>query len=288
MMLTLWSGLSLGAIYVIVAVGFNVVFVASGSFNFAQPEYLMVGIFLAYWVSTTLELTPLLAIVIGAALGFVVGVLEERIAVRPIAGTSVHGELVTTVGWSVIMQGVVLLIWDSQPRRVEGIVPSDVVSVLGGRVSITELVLIGLAVFLAVGSHIWSRTTMIGLASLAAAEDSVAATLRGINIRRLSTMAFGVAGALMASLGPFVGPKTYAIYSIGAFVVLKSFFAMAMGGFGSNVGAMIGGFGLGITEAFTNRHLGSDYVNPVLFVLLMTLLFVWPHGIFGQRTGRVV
>src|SRR5690606_23042404 len=127
------------------------------------------------------------------------------------------------------------------PRRVEGIVPSDVVSVLGGRVSITELVLIGLAVFLAVGSHIWSRTTMIGLASLAAAEDSVAATLRGINIRRLSTMAFGVAGALMASLGPLVGPKTYAIYSIGAFVVLKSFFAMAMGGFGSNVGAMIGG-----------------------------------------------
>src|SRR3954469_10496478 len=109
MMLTVWSGLSLGAIYVIVAVGFNVVFVASGSFNFAQPQYLMLGTFLAFWVSTTLGLSPVLAIFIGGFCGAVIGVLEERIAVRPIAGTSVHGELVTTVGWSVIMQGSVLL-----------------------------------------------------------------------------------------------------------------------------------------------------------------------------------
>ena len=92
----------------------------------------------------------------------------------------------------------------------------------------------------------------------------------------------------MASLGPFVGPKTYALFSIGSIVVLKSFFAMAMGGFGSNIGAMIGGFALGLTEAFTNRHFGAEFVNPVLFVLLMTLLFIWPHGIFGQRVGRVV
>jgi branched-chain amino acid transport system permease protein len=288
MMLTVWSGLSLGAIYVIVAVGFNVVFVASGSFNFAQPQYLMLGTFIAYWVATTLGLDPLVAVVVGAVVGATVGVLEERVAVRPIAGTSVHGELVTTVGWSVMMQGAVLLIWGSQPLPVQGVVPDDVVELLGGRVSITELVLIALAIVLAVGFHVWSRTTLNGIASLASAEDPQAAVLRGVNIKRLSTVAFAVAGALLASLGPFVGPKTYALFSIGSIVVLKSFFAMAIGGFGSNIGAMVGGFGLGLTEAFTNRYLGSEYVNPVLFVLLMVLLFVWPHGIFGQRVGRVV
>lgn len=288
MMLTLWSGLSIGAIYVIVAVGFNVVFVASGSFNFAQPQFLMLGTFISYWVTTTLGASPFLAIPVGAAIGGVIGILEERIAVRPIAGTSVHGELVTTVGWSVIMQGAVLLIWDSQPRRVQGVVPRHFVEVFGGRVSVNELVLIGLAIALALGFHVWSRTSIVGLASLASAEDPQAAMLRGVNIRLFSTVAFGVAGALMASLGPFVGPKTFALYTIGSVVVLKSFFAMAMGGFGSNIGAMIGGFGLGLVEAFTNRHLGTEFVNPVLFVTLMTLLFIWPHGMFGQRTGRVV
>lgn len=288
MMLTVWSGLSLGAIYVIVAVGFNIVFVASGTFNFAQPQYLMLGTFVAFSVGTTLGLRPVLAVPVGFAIGFLIGALEERVAVRPIAGSSVHGELVTTVGWSVIMQGLVLLIWGSQPRRVESIVPDRIVQVFGGRVSVTELVLIGVAVTLATGLHVWSRTTMMGLAALASAEDPQAATLRGINIRRLSTVAFAVAGAMMASLGPLVGPKTYALYSIGSVVVLKSFFAMAIGGFGSNIGAMIGGFGLGLTEAFTNRHLGSNFVNPVLFCLLMTLLLLWPQGIFGQRAGRVV
>lgn len=288
MMLTVWSGLSLGAIYVIVAVGFNLVFVASGTFNFAQPQYLMLGTFLAFWVTSSQGWSPLAAVFIGALVGGAIGVLEERIAVRPLAGSSVHGELVTTVGWSVVMQGVVLVLWDSQPHPVDGLVPDKVVSVLGGRVSITELVLIGLAVGLAVGIHVWSRTTIIGLASLSSAEDPQAAVLRGVNTRLMSTAAFGIAGALMASLGPVVGPKTYALYTIGSIVVLKSFFAMAIGGFGSNVGAMIGGFGVGLTEAFTNRYLGTEYVNPLLFVLLMTMLLLWPQGIFGQRSGRVV
>jgi len=287
-MLTLWAGLSVGAIYILVAVGFNIVFVATGTLNFAQPQYMMLGTFLAYTVAVTWNLSPALAIIAGAIVGFAISAVEERIAVRPLTGSGVHGELVTTVGWSVMMQGSVLRIWGSEPREVPGVVPYRIVSVLGGRITVGEVVLIATAIVLSVGVHVWSRSTLLGIASLAAAEDREAAMLRGVNTRRLAVCAFGIAGGLMAALGPIVGPKTYAVFSIGSVVVIKAFFAMSIGGFGSTIGALIGGFSVGIIEAMTNRHLGTNYVNIVLFVLFMTLLLVHPTGLFGEKRVRVV
>lgn len=287
-MLTVWTGLSIGAIYVLVAIGFNIVFLASGTFNFAQPQYLMLGTFVAYAVAVSHGMSPWVAIAVGAAVGCAVGALEERLAVRPLAGSGVHGELVTTVGWATMMQGAVLLIWGSQPRAVPGVASGRVISLLGGRLTITDLVLIVIAVMFAVGLHVLTRSTIVGLASLATSEDREAAMLRGVNVRRLSIGAFCVAGALMGALGPVVGPKTYAIFSIGSVIVLKAFFAMSIGGFGSNIGALIGGMGVGMVETFTNRYLGSNYVDVIIFALFLTLLMVRPTGLFGERAERVV
>jgi branched-chain amino acid transport system permease protein len=287
-MLTIWSGLAIGAIYALVAVGFNIVFVASGTFNFAQPQFLMLGTFLSYTVVVTWRLPVVVALIAGAAVGFVIGAVEEYLAVRPLAGSGAHGELVTTVGWSVILQGAVLLIWGSDPRLVPGLGSNHIVNVLGGRITITDLVLIVLAVLVAGATHLWFRSTRAGIASLATAEDRQAAMVRGINTRRLSTGAFAVAGALMASLGAVAAPKTYAVFTLGSVLVLKAFVAMAVGGFGSCIGALIGGFGVGIVEAEASRFWGTSYVNLTIFAVLIVVLLVRPQGMFGQRRERTV
>jgi branched-chain amino acid transport system permease protein len=287
-MLTIWTGLAIGAIYVLVAVGFNIVFVASGTFNFAQPQFLMIGTFVSYSVVVRMHLPVVVALIVGAAIGFVLGVLEEYLAVRPLAASGVHGELVTTVGWSVVLQGAALLIWGSDPLRVPGMGSNHLISVLGGRISITDITLIALAVVLAVGTHVWFRRTRLGIASLATAEDSQAAMVRGINTRRLSTGAFAIAGALLGSLGSVVAPKTFAIFTLGSILVLKAFVAMAVGGFGSYLGAMIGGFVIGIIEAEASRYWGTSYINVTIFAVLIGVLLLRPQGLFGQRRERMV
>ena len=287
-MVTLWAGLAIGAIYVLVAAAFNIVYVASGTFNFAQPQYLMLGTFIAFAVVVTFELPVVVAIVVGGAVGFVVGLVEERVAVRPLAGSGVHGELVTTVGWSVVMQGVVLLVWDADPHRIPGPGGDRIVEFLGGRLTITDIVLIVVAIVIAVGTHVWFRRSRLGIASLAASEDRDAAMLRGIRTHRLSTGAFAVAGALLGALGPIAGPKTFALFTLGTVLVLKAFVAMAIGGFGSFLGALVAGLLIGVVEAVVARYLGNSFINIVLFALLVGVLLFRPQGMFGQRRERVV
>jgi len=288
MITTLWAGLASGAVYVLVALGFNVVFVASGTFNFAQPQYLILGTFLGYLIAGVLGYPVPLAMLAGGLAGFVIGLLEERIAVRPISGSGVHGELVTTVGWSVIMEGVILLVWGVEARKVPALVPDISIDLAGGRISATEALLVAVAVVLPLALHGWSRWTLHGLANLATAEDRNAAMLRGINVPRLALFSFAGAGALMGALGPIVGPKTFAIASLGGVIILKGFVALSIGGFGSYPGALIGGLAVGIVEALAARYLGSSYGALSVFVLLLAVLMARPQGLFGERRERVV
>ena len=288
MLMTLWSGLTTGAIYALVAVGFNIVFVASGTFNFAQPQFLILGTFISYTASSVYGLPVSLALVIGALIGFVVGMLEERIAVRPISGSGVHGELVTTVGWSVAMEGVILLIWGVDARRVQPLIPEKSFSFGGMQIGSSEMLLVAVAIAVPVALHAWSRRSLQGLANMAAAEDRSAATLRGINVSRLALLSFGGAGALMGALGPIVGPKTFAVATLGGVIILKGFVALSIGGFGSYTGALLGGMLAGVVESLSVRYLGSPYGSASVFVLLLAILLMRPQGFFGERKERMV
>ena len=288
MLTTLWAGLSSGAVYVLVALGFNIVFVSSGTFNFAQPQFLILGTFISYAICTVLGWPPLVALLAGALAGFVIGFLEERIAVRPISGSGVHGELVTTVGWSVIMEGAIILIWGMEAKKVPGLVPDLTYIVFGSRISLPEMLLVAIAIILPLALHSWSRWTLLGLANLATAEDRQAAMLRGINVRRLALFSFAGAGALMAALGPIVGPKTFAIATLGGVIILKGFVALSVGGFGSYTGSLVGGLAVGIVEAFATRYLSAPYGSASIFALLMLVLLVRPEGLFGKRQERMV
>jgi branched-chain amino acid transport system permease protein len=281
-----WSGLSLGAVYAIIAVGYNVVFAASGVFNFAHAQLLMVGVFIAYWGLAVARLPVAVVFVFAAVVVGALAVAEERLAIRLVHAT--EGQLVTTVGVATMLDGATQLIWGAQPLTVPFLSSTRVWTGFGGRVRPVEMLLILVAILLALVLLAYSRWTMIGLATLAMAEDREAAALRGINVRALALGAFAVSGGLAGLLGPVVGPQTFAVATLGSALALKGFVALALGGFGSIAGGLIGGLTVGLAEEYSIRYLGSSYSNLIVFGILLFVLMVRPTGLFGQRRERVV
>lgn len=287
-MTVIWSGLALGAIYTIIALQYNIVFVASGVFNFAQAQIAVTGTFFVYFLATTAHI-PVVGVVILSALGCaVLAVIEEFFAVRPLQGRGSHGELVTTLGAAVVLEGAALVLWGPNPEAVHFPGSSTPVTVLGGRVLPDQLALIVLSIVIALGLRAAMRRTMIGIAALATAENRSAAMLRGVNTRVLSVLFFACAGALAGATAIVVGPQTFAVYDGGNSLVLLAFLALAIGGFGSQIGALVGGLAAGLIQALSLRYLGTNYATLVLFGVLVGVLLLRPRGLFGATTVRTV
>ena len=286
MITTLWAGLAIGGVYAIVAIAYNIVFVATRVFNFAQAYILMVGTFIAFELSAKAGLSLIACVVICAVAGAAIGAIEELVAVRRLANTGAHTELITTLGIGVILSGIALILWGSEPMSVPFFAEFGAIDLLGGRTTVGELLILGSAVVLAVGTWVVSRKSMIGLTALATSEDRDAAMLRGINVKFLATASFAAAGALVAAVAPIVASKTYATYHLGEGLAVKAFLVLAIGGFGSYMGAMIGGVFVGILEMSAARYLGSEWQNITVFVLLLIVLIVLPNGIFARGKSQ--
>lgn len=282
------GGLVVGSVYVIVALGYNVALLGSGAFNFAQAAVVMFATFLGYQFGLTDGLPLPVVLLVSGAIGALIGLLIELVAIRPVVGRGAHGELVTTVGVSIILEGIAVLIWGDQPLRLRPVVSEDIVTVAGGRVSQDGLVIIGFAATAFVGLWAWSRFTISGLVCLAASEDRTAATLRGLDTRRVSMISLAAAGALGGLAGPVVGTVTFAVVTLGLAITLKSFLALAIGGFGSFPGAAVGGISVGLAEALVARYLGAAWVSITLFGLLLAVLYLKPTGLFGAKIERQV
>lgn len=288
-MTTIYTALLDGSLYALIAMGFNIVFIATGTFNFAQAQFVMLGTFVAWIGLSTLHVNVFVVMLAGFAIGGLIGAIEERIAVRLLPGHGTHGELVTTVGFAVIIEGMALAIWGSNPQPVASVLPTDnVLTLFGGRVYPHELLLIGCGFGVVILGELLSRRTRLGLASLATAEDRVAAILRGINVGRLSIGSYVLACGICVALGPIVASATYASATIGDALNLKAFVALAIGGFGSPKGALVGGLAAGLVEALTGRYLNASFENLAVLLLLLAVLMVRPMGLFGERVERMV
>jgi branched-chain amino acid transport system permease protein len=281
-----WSGLAIGAVYALVAIGYNVVYIAYTTFNFAHAQLMMFAVFVTYWGLVVAELPVVVVALIAAAAVGVIALLEEVAAVRRVKGA--HAHLVTTLGMATLLDGVTRLIWGDQVLKVPSPVPDVTWTILGGRVSAVEVALIVGIVVATVGLSVYSHRSLTGLALLAMAEDRDAARLRGINVERLALGAFVFTGVLAGLTGPLVGPKTFAVATLGAAMALKGFVALAIGGFGSLPGALIGGFVVGLVESLTGRWLGSELSTIMVFVVLLLVLMLKPTGLFGTTRERVV
>ncbi|QNG20152.1 branched-chain amino acid ABC transporter permease [Rhodococcus triatomae] len=285
-MTIVWTGLALGAVYALVAIGYNIVFVSSHTFNFAQAQLMMVGTFVAYTGLVTLRLPAVVVFVMAVLAVTALAAIEEIVAVRPVADH--QSQLVTTLGVATLLNGATQLIWGTEPLSVPFFGSQDPITVLGGRTYPVEIALLALAVGLVIALGYFTRNTMTGLALMGISEDREAAMLRGVNVRRLALGAFAASGALAGAAGLFVGPKTFAVATLGAALAIKGFVALAIGGFGSLPGALVGGLTVGLVESFTALEFGAQYSNIAVFVVLIVILMVKPAGLFGAVRERVV
>ena len=287
-MTILWAGLSVGAIYTLVALGYNIPLAQTGIFNFAQGQIVVFGTFFAWFVMGDHGWPWWVAIIGGAAAGGLIAAVEELLAIRPVVAKGSYALLVTTVGAAVIIEGVLLATWGSTTRSVNFFAGNNAFSLLGGRLLPVDLWLIAAAVVISFGLHAVSRYTLWGLAGRAATDDMAAAVVRGVNVTRLRMSAFILAGALGAALGPLIAPVSGIDVSTGITLTIYGFVALALGGFGSFPGCLFGGMVIGLVESYASRYLGVAYPPLILFGMLILLLLLKPAGLFGQRGLRVV
>jgi branched-chain amino acid transport system permease protein len=285
-MTTVWAGLSVGAVYAVVALGYNIVYIGSGTLNFAHANLMMLGIFLAYWGLVQLSWMIVPVLIAGMVIVALAAVTEERIAIRPVR--HMQGQLVTMVGTATLITGIIEIIWGQQALTVPSFFNNAPTHALGGAVLPGDLVVIGLAVVLTAAVALVSRFSMIGLTALAVSEDREAAQLRGINVRRVQMGVFALSGAIAGLVGPFLGPMTFASYTLPASLAVIGFVALAIGGYGNIVATSAGAFAIGLIQQYTNRYIGGNYENLMVFAILIIVLMVVPNGLAGVRRERVV
>jgi branched-chain amino acid transport system permease protein len=281
------GGLVTGAIYAVIAIGYNVTLIAAGALNFAFPAIVVFGSFIAYTGLTEHHLNPVLVFAICALACGLIAAVEERVAIRLVSSSS-HAILVTTVGAATILTGLIVVIWGSNPQQVTLSGASITFSVFGGLISPVDITMIVMALLSGVLLHLWTKRTRLGLASLAQTEDREAAVLKGVNVRGLSIAAFAASGVLAGLLGPVVGSEIGASSTSALTLAVKGFVALTIGGAGSQAGALFGGLFIGLVEAYTEFYVGGNAADIVVFGVFLLFVMIWPQGLLGVRRARVV
>jgi branched-chain amino acid transport system permease protein len=279
----LFSGVTVGATYALAALGFTLIYNASGVINFAQGEFIMLGGMSA--VMLTQNGVPLaLAIVLAVAITGLVGVLVEKFAIEPAGNADVGTLIIITIGASLTIRGLVQVFLGKGTHALPPFSGETPIAVLGATLLPQSLWAIGVTIaIVAVLAWFFGRT-MTGKAMLATAFDKLAAQLVGINTRFILMLSFGLAAALGSIGGILVAPITYTSYDVGIMLGLKGFVAATLGGLGSGVGAIAGGLLLGLAEALTAGYVSSAYKDATPFVLILLILFLMPQGLFGKKT----
>jgi branched-chain amino acid transport system permease protein len=284
----LLSGVTKGSIYAVVAIGFNLIYSATGVLNFAQGEFVMLGGMVAV---TLAHFVPLPVAIAGAVLIVaLIGCLLEITFFRKLRRHSVLHLIIITIGLSIVMQEAALHIWDEKVRSLPYFTGNEVSSLkfLGAAISPQVLWVLGTVAVTVILLHIFLKYTLRGRAMRACSSNPEAAMLAGINIQNMRTLSFGLSAALGALAGCVISPITMTHYEMGAPLAIKGFAAAILGGMGNPMGAVAGGLLVGILEAFAVSRLPAAYNDVAAFAVLLLVLFVRPHGLFGRPGGEGV
>ena len=285
------NGVSIGAVYAIIALGYTMVYGIAKMLNFAHGDVIMVGAYISFCVTNYLGLPAIVSVVASMAVCTLLGIIIEGLAYKPLRGTPSLAVLITAIGVSYFLQNAAQLIWSSAPKNFTSIVTMEPIHLFNNQIVITGEVLLTVAVsaLVMVGLHLFTTRTRTGKAMRAVSEDRAAAQLMGINVNRTISMTFAigsalaaVAGVLLCSTVPTLQPTT------GAMPGIRAFTAAVFGGIGSIPGAMLGGILLGIIETFAKAYLSSQFSDAIVFLVLIVILLVKPAGLLGKQIQEKV
>jgi branched-chain amino acid transport system permease protein len=279
---TFVGGLSLGAIYALVAMGFSLVFRTMGLVNFSHGNVVMIGAYLASTFVLSAKLPFGVAMAIALAVTGLIGIIIERV-LRPLENKDFDLMLIGTIGFGIVLEALAIIIWGATGRAVPNPVPTAPVEILGLRIRTYDLVVLAIAAAATGLLVFFLQRTKRGAAMQAVAMDHEAATAVGIHVGRSNAVAFMLGAALAALAGGLVGPLLYVSPAMGGSLGIKGFAGAILGGFGSIPGAIVGGLAIGVLDAFAAGHF-QGYSELVTFLVFTVIIMVRPMGIFGEKT----
>jgi len=276
------SGMAIGAIYGLVAMGFAVIYKATGIVNFAQGEMGMLTAYATWSLATTLgtggPLTVILAIALGAALGLVC----ERLIMRPMLGEPVLSVVLVTIGLAVVLRSIVTIIWGASPHKFEVTDADNIVAVGGIGMRVSQLGVLAALLLAVAGFWFFLRHSRFGVAMRAVASDEKTARLMGVSTARVQAVAWAAASGLAGLAGALfavIYGLTPTVYELG----LKAFPATVLGGFDAVLGSGVSGLIIGVLENLVGGYLPSTLKEIAGFVLILVVLMVRPFGLFGEK-----
>lgn len=284
------SGISLGSVYAIIALGYTMVYGIAKMLNFAHGDIIMIGGYVSFVAVSSLGLNPWIAMVIAMAVCTLLGVLIERFAYKPLRQATSLAVLITAIGVSYLLQNAALLIWGANPKVYTPII-SGTLNLFGGKLSVSYISLLTVAacIIIMIALTVFTSKSKLGKAMRACSEDKGAALLMGINVNRTISLTFAIgsalaaiAGVLLCSSYPILMPTT------GSMPGIKAFTAAVFGGIGSIPGAFIGGILLGVIEALAKAYISTQLSNSIVFAVLIIVLLVRPVGLLGKKISEKV
>lgn len=280
------SGLAIGAVYAAAAIAFNIMFSTSKVLSVTTGHLFMLGaVFGAFFISQLGLPTPIafiLSLIVGAGFGLLTEVLAVR---RVLARSDEHLWILSTLALGIMLQQGVALWWGTEPKPFPRLIAQDFSAGLLDQRYWLPIIAVVLVVL---GLEFFYRRTLYGKIFQAVSEDAFAARARGIATDRVRAVSYALAGAVGAFVGFAAGQLTYAFFAIGLTLTLNGFIAVAVGGIGSNIGALVGGAALGLLSSFATHFVGGEYEQTIAVGLLMIVLILKPEGLFGAKRVRVV
>jgi branched-chain amino acid transport system permease protein len=282
------SGLSNGAIYALIGFGFAIIYNATGIINFAQGEFVMLGGMLTIFCLNIFQPPLVLAVLLAVVVSTAVGIVFERLAIRPLKNASPLSLVIITIGASILIRGAAMLIWGKDTHALPAFTGNDPLHVMGATMMPQNLWIIAVTVAIIAASKFYFHYTIFGKAMRACAFNSQAASLVGINVKTMVLLSFSISAAIGSLAGIIIAPLTMTSYDVGIMLGLKGFCAAIIGGMSSGLGTVVGGLLLGILESLGAGLISSGYKDAIAFIILLIILFFRPEGVFGKKeTERV-
>jgi len=283
------AGVSQGCVYALVALGFVLIYKATETVNFAQGDVMMLGAFFALTGSVILGWPYWATILFAVGVMAVVGMLTERLVLRPVLGHPAFTVVMITIGIGYVMRGVVTMVpgWGTETHQIPTPYVDDVWKLGGVIIPVQQLMVIAMTAALCAVLYLFFRFTRIGVAMQATSQNQLAAYYMGIPVRRVNMLIWGISAGVAAFAGILLAPATF-VHSNMGFIGLKAFPAAVVGGFGSVPGSIVGGLIIGVVEALAGFYLPEGFKDVAAYAVVLVVLLVWPSGIFGETMAKKV
>lgn len=283
----LFSGLTVGSIYALVALGFVITYSITGILNLAQGDFAMLGALLCItFVNSGFPF--IIAILLSVVLVMIIGGLFERSAIYPARHSSIATLIIITIGAAFVFRGIAIFVWGTQPYALRPFTGNDSLQIFGAVIQTQNIWAIGISLISLAVLYFFFNKTYMGKAVTACVVNPFAARLMGIQPRKMSFGAIVISAGLGALAGIIIAPISGASYDMGVMIGLKAFIAAVIGGLTNAPAAIAGAFIIGILEAFTEGYFSSGYKDAISFGLLLLVLFFMPNGIFAKASGKRV